>query len=55
MAGRIGRGRPTIAQIAQRTGVSAGAVSYALNGRPGVSDETRARILAVAKEARVGA
>ena len=50
MAGRGGRGRPTIAQIAQRTGVSAGAVSYALNGRPGVSDETRTRILAVAEE-----
>lgn len=44
------RGRPTIAQIAARTGVSAGAVSYALNGRPGVSEETRERIIAVANE-----
>lgn len=44
------QGRPTIAQIAARTGVSAGAVSYALNGRPGVSEQTRERIIAVANE-----
>lgn len=50
MAARQTSARPTIAQIAEQAGVSAGAVSYALNGRPGVSDETRARILAVAKE-----
>jgi DNA-binding LacI/PurR family transcriptional regulator len=42
--------RPTIADIARRAGVSKGAVSYALNGRPGVSDATRARILAIADE-----
>jgi DNA-binding LacI/PurR family transcriptional regulator len=42
--------RPTIAQIAKQAGVSAGAVSYALNGRPGVSDTTRQRILDVAHE-----
>ncbi len=42
--------RPTIAEIASRSGVSSGAVSYALNGRPGVSDETRARIVAIAAE-----
>ena len=46
---RHGR-RPTIAEIASRSGVSSGAVSYALNGRPGVSDETRARIIAIAEE-----
>ena len=40
----------TIADIAQRAGVSKGAVSYALNGRPGLSDATRARILAIADE-----
>ncbi|MBO1752594.1 LacI family DNA-binding transcriptional regulator [Actinotalea sp. BY-33] len=52
MAGRRGGSRrPTIADIAARAGVSSGAVSYALNGRPGVSDDTRARILEVAREA----
>ncbi|MEV4187450.1 LacI family DNA-binding transcriptional regulator, partial [Streptosporangium canum] len=42
--------RPTIADIAERVGVSKGAVSFALNGRPGVGEATRARILQVAKE-----
>lgn len=42
--------RVTINEIARRSGVSKGAVSYALNGRPGVSPETRARILEVARE-----
>ncbi|AGZ45204.1 LacI family DNA-binding transcriptional regulator [Actinoplanes friuliensis] len=40
--------RPTIADIAREAGVSKGAVSYALNDRPGVSESTRARILAIA-------
>jgi DNA-binding LacI/PurR family transcriptional regulator len=44
--------RPTIADIAREAGVSKGAVSYALNGQPGVSEATRARILAIAD--RVG-
>ncbi|QNO37352.1 LacI family DNA-binding transcriptional regulator [Protaetiibacter sp. SSC-01] len=43
-------GRVTISDIAERAGVSIGAVSFALNGRKGVSDETRARILRVADE-----
>jgi DNA-binding LacI/PurR family transcriptional regulator len=42
--------RATIAEIAERAGVSTGAVSYALNGRPGVSELTRKRILQVADE-----
>ncbi|MGH8892868.1 MAG: LacI family DNA-binding transcriptional regulator [Actinomycetes bacterium] len=41
-------GRPTISDVARTAGVSKGAVSFALNGRPGVAPETRARILAVA-------
>jgi DNA-binding LacI/PurR family transcriptional regulator len=42
--------RVTISDIAARAGVSKGAVSYALNGRPGVSDGTRERILTIARE-----
>ena len=42
--------RVTIMDIASRAGVSKGAVSYALNGRPGVSDATRERIVAIARE-----
>jgi DNA-binding LacI/PurR family transcriptional regulator len=42
--------RVTISDIAKRAGVSKGAVSYALNDRPGVSDRTRARILSIAEE-----
>ncbi|WP_328608176.1 LacI family transcriptional regulator [Amycolatopsis sp. NBC_00345] len=42
--------RPTIMDVARRAGVAKGTVSYALNGQPGVSEETRRRILAVAEE-----
>src|SRR6201995_1329795 len=42
--------RPTISDIAQRAGVTKAAVSFALNGRPGVSDATRERVLAIAAE-----
>jgi DNA-binding LacI/PurR family transcriptional regulator len=42
--------RPTIADIAKEAGVSKVAVSYALNGRPGVSDDTRRRIAAIAQQ-----
>lgn len=42
--------RVTISDIAKRAGVSKGAVSLALNGRRGVSDETRRRILAIVDE-----
>jgi DNA-binding LacI/PurR family transcriptional regulator len=41
---------PTVSDIAQRVGVSTAAVSYALNGRPGVAEHTRRRIRAVAEE-----
>ncbi|SEN84467.1 transcriptional regulator, LacI family [Actinacidiphila rubida] len=40
--------RPTIADIAAAAGVSKGAVSYALNGKAGVSAQTRARVLEIA-------
>ncbi|WP_432824561.1 LacI family DNA-binding transcriptional regulator [Dactylosporangium sp. CA-092794] len=46
MAGR----RPTMSDIARRVGVSRVAVSYALNGRPGVSDDLRERVREVAAE-----
>lgn len=42
--------RPTIADIARRAGVTKAAVSFALNGQPGVSSITRQRILAIADE-----
>ncbi|NED96986.1 LacI family transcriptional regulator [Phytoactinopolyspora alkaliphila] len=38
----------TISEIARLAGVSSSAVSYALNGRPGVSETTRAKIVKVA-------
>lgn len=41
---------PTIADVARRAGVSKGLVSFALNDRPGVASDTRARILEVARE-----
>ena len=40
----------TMTDIAHRAGVSRVAVSYALNDRPGVSDELRARIKQIAEE-----
>ncbi|MGH3415173.1 MAG: LacI family DNA-binding transcriptional regulator [Actinocrinis sp.] len=42
--------RPTIADIAQRAGVTKAAVSFALNNQPGVSPTTRQRILEIARE-----
>lgn len=42
--------KPTIADVAERAGVSKGLVSFALNNRPGVAPQTRDRILAVAEE-----
>jgi Bacterial regulatory proteins, lacI family len=48
--GRVPGKRVTIADIARRAGVSKGAVSFALNNRPGLSEVTRRRILSVAGE-----
>ncbi|MGW6024264.1 LacI family DNA-binding transcriptional regulator [Streptomyces sp. NPDC055099] len=42
--------RPTIADIARSAGVSKVAVSYALNDQPGVSEQTRAKIKAIARD-----
>ena len=44
------RRRVTIREIAEQAGVSTGAVSYALNDKPGISDTTRERILTIAEE-----
>src|SRR4051794_33851730 len=49
-AGDAPRRRPTIADVARRAGVSSAAVSFAVNNRPGVSSETRERIVAAARE-----
>ncbi len=42
--------RLTINDVARAAGVSKGAVSFALNSRPGVAPDTRERILKVARE-----
>ena len=42
--------RPTIDDVAARAGVSSAAVSFAMNDRPGVGEETRQRIRAAAEE-----
>ncbi|WP_245819356.1 LacI family DNA-binding transcriptional regulator [Bifidobacterium tissieri] len=39
----------TIADVAKAAGVSTSAVSYALNGKKGVSEKTRAKVLSVAE------
>lgn len=44
------RSRPTIADVARGAGVSTAAVSFAMNGLPGVGSDTRERILRVAEE-----
>ncbi len=44
------RRRPTIDDVARRAGVSSAAVSFAMNGRRGVGEATRTRILAAAAE-----
>ena len=44
------KARPTIDDVARRAGVSPAAVSFAVNDRPGVGAETRARILRAAED-----
>src|SRR5688572_387426 len=44
------RRRPTIDDVARKAGVSSAAVSFAMNGRRGVGEATRARILDAAAE-----
>lgn len=43
--------RPSAATIARQLGVSAATVSYALNGKTGVSESTRRKVLKLANEA----
>lgn len=42
--------RPTLRDIAQRVGVSETAASFALNGKPGISEDVRRRVLEVVEE-----
>lgn len=44
------KNRVTIKDVASKSGYSLGTVHIALNGKPGISDETRHKILEVAKE-----
>ena len=46
----VQKSKVTIFDVAKASGVSSSAVSYALNGKSGVSDETRAKVLRVAHE-----
>ena len=49
-AGLGGAARVTMGDVARRLGISKAAVSYALNGQPGVSAVTRKRVLGLAAE-----
>ena len=40
----------TARELAERLGISTAAVSFALNGKPGVSEQTRERVLAMAQK-----
>lgn len=45
-----GKTKVTISDVARTAGVSNSAVSYALNGKPGVSEDTREKVLKVAEQ-----
>lgn len=45
----MGKAKVTISDVARAAGVSSSAVSYALNNKPGVSSETREKVLRVAE------
>ena len=45
-----GTTKVTISDVARTAGVSNSAVSYALNGKPGVSEDTREKVLKVAEQ-----
>ena len=46
----MSKSKLTIRELAQLAGVSPTAVSFVLNGKPGVSDETRRRIRAIIEQ-----
>lgn len=48
--GRATRPRATLADVARRAGVSIATVSFVMNGRDGVGDQTRAHVLRIAEE-----
>ena len=44
------RRRPTMADVATKAGVSRTLVSFILDGKPGASEDTKQRVLAIAEE-----
>ena len=46
----VQKSKVTILMLAKGSGVSSSAVSYALNGKSGVSEDTRAKVLKIAHE-----
>lgn len=47
---REGAGRVTLAEVARRAGVSIATVSYVINGRAGVGEQTRAHVVEIAEQ-----